>query len=246
MRQYEFPFTFQDACIDGLVGMSFTEAGEFLRTNSAESERCPEILESLFSDQILEYLADRYALPDGTKPDVVVRFLRSGHGYLDMLVRGNIVERVIMVSGPSMLSVICSWVGVKLCQPIWAIVEVWKKVFSRKHVAPTDSECLSWATMQFPEELRVIAARVSGRICDDRGRHLEKLTPRSRFVEDLGMDDLDTLNLLSYCEHAFCLELRAIDFELLETVAELVGFLHKRISVSAKPRFPESGTPAGC
>jgi acyl carrier protein len=232
MLVYEFPFTYDEKCVESLAGKTLKGAMELLRTNAHEAPEHPDILGEFFSSNRFEYFADKYSLPSGQKPERIVRVLRTDQGFLDLLIQGGLVAKVIAQKGPSLLSLSCLRLQNMLFSCADGAVDICKKMFFRKYVPPAEHECANWATAYFPEAVHAIAAKASAIICDNCRKSLAALKADSRFVEDLRMDDLDTLNLLNDCETIFRLEFRADEFEPLETVAELIDFLHSRIKTT--------------
>ncbi len=53
----------------------------------------------------------------------------------------------------------------------------------------------------------------------------EEYTDESRLVEDLGLDSLDTLELLMAFEEEFDIELNEEEMEKLQTIGEVVKYL---------------------
>jgi len=72
-----------------------------------------------------------------------------------------------------------------------------------------------------------IAARVKEIIVNELGVEAEKVTPEASFVEDLGADSLDTVELVMAFEEEFGLDIPDEDAEQMRTVGEAVSYLEK-------------------
>jgi len=86
-----------------------------------------------------------------------------------------------------------------------------------------------WAASRFPTELRSIAAFVADILCDNLGVDFNVLNPHSNFIEDLGMDDLEPVEVVMALEEHFAIAIPDSDTVLLNTIADLVAYLYTRI-----------------
>ena len=73
-----------------------------------------------------------------------------------------------------------------------------------------------------------IDARVREIIINELGVEPEKVTDDASFVEDLGADSLDTVELVMAFEEEFGLDIPDEDAEKMRTVGEAVGYLNKQ------------------
>jgi len=64
-------------------------------------------------------------------------------------------------------------------------------------------------------------------IADKLGVEPSKITPEARFVEDLGADSLDTVELVMQLEDEFNLEIPDEEAEKLTTVESVVEYINK-------------------
>lgn len=62
-----------------------------------------------------------------------------------------------------------------------------------------------------------------------------KISPNSHFVNDLGFDSLDSVELVLSLEQEFRLEIPDEDEEKLVTVADLLRYLEERLSYGKRP-----------
>ena len=69
----------------------------------------------------------------------------------------------------------------------------------------------------------------------------EAITLDARFVEDLGLDSLDTVDLIIRCEQTFGIELPEEEAEQLLTVGALVGYLVARLPPPGGEKRPDVG-----
>ena len=73
-----------------------------------------------------------------------------------------------------------------------------------------------------------IEARVREIIINELGVELEKVTDDASFVEDLGADSLDTVELVMAFEEEFGLDIPDEDAEKMRTVGDAVRYLNKQ------------------
>ncbi len=69
------------------------------------------------------------------------------------------------------------------------------------------------------------AARVREIIAQELGVEQEKVTDEANFVEDLGADSLDTVELVMAFEEEFGLEIPDEDAEEMQTVGQAIAYL---------------------
>ena len=63
---------------------------------------------------------------------------------------------------------------------------------------------------------------------EELGVEREKLTPEASFMEDLGADSLDTVELVMAFEKEFDIDIPDEDAEKLRTVGEALKYLHEK------------------
>jgi acyl carrier protein len=68
-------------------------------------------------------------------------------------------------------------------------------------------------------------ARVKEIIVNELGVEAEKVTPEASFVEDLGADSLDTVELVMAFEEEFGMEIPDEDAEQLQTVGDAIKYI---------------------
>jgi acyl carrier protein len=73
-----------------------------------------------------------------------------------------------------------------------------------------------------------IEARVREIIINELGVEVEKVTDDASFVEDLGADSLDTVELVMTFEEEFGLDIPDEDAEKMKTVGDAVRYLKKQ------------------
>lgn len=67
-------------------------------------------------------------------------------------------------------------------------------------------------------------------IVDQLGVDADNVTPDAHFIDDLGADSLDTVELVMALEEEFDLEIPDEDAEKLETVGNAIEYLNKRLA----------------
>ena len=71
-------------------------------------------------------------------------------------------------------------------------------------------------------------AKVKEIIINELGVEAEKVTPEASFVEDLGADSLDTVELVMAFEEEFGIEIPDEDAETLQTVGDAIKYLQEK------------------
>ena len=69
------------------------------------------------------------------------------------------------------------------------------------------------------------ADKVREIIANELGVEMEKVTDEASFVEDLGADSLDTVELVMAFEEEFGVEIPDEDAELMQTVGDAIRYL---------------------
>ncbi len=75
-----------------------------------------------------------------------------------------------------------------------------------------------------------IEAKVKDIIINELGVEAEKVTPEASFVEDLGADSLDTVELVMAFEEEFGIEIPDEDAEKLQTVGDAISYIQEHQS----------------
>ncbi len=71
--------------------------------------------------------------------------------------------------------------------------------------------------------------KISDVIADKLGVELSKITPEAKFVEDLGADSLDTVELIMQLEDEFNIEIPDEEAEKLTTVGSVAEYIDKHL-----------------
>jgi acyl carrier protein len=75
-----------------------------------------------------------------------------------------------------------------------------------------------------------IQQKVIDLIVDQLGVDADSVTPEAHFIDDLGADSLDTVELVMAFEEEFDLEIPDEDAEKLETVNDAIDYLKTKIN----------------
>ncbi len=67
-------------------------------------------------------------------------------------------------------------------------------------------------------------------ICEQLGAEEEEVIPTAKFVEDLGADSLDTVELVMAFEEAFNIEIPDEDAEKITTVGDAIQYIKDNTS----------------
>jgi len=77
-----------------------------------------------------------------------------------------------------------------------------------------------------------IEERVKNIICDQLAVENDKVTPTASFIEDLGADSLDIVELVMTMEEEFDLDIPDEDAEKIKTVGDVVKYIAERAKAS--------------
>jgi acyl carrier protein len=80
------------------------------------------------------------------------------------------------------------------------------------------------------EEQMAVAEKVKAIIAEQLGVKEEEVTPQASFIDDLGADSLDTVELVMALEEEFGIEIPDEDAEKMSTVGEAVKYIEEKIS----------------
>ncbi len=112
---------------------------------------------------------------------------------------------------------------------------VWLPVSQRAmvwpHLAKAIAKAIRWKVrldMSLFEEIQ-------GIICEQLKVSPEGVRPETSFLEDLGADSLDTIQLVMELEGKFNLEIPDADTEDMDTVDDVVKYIEKKLNKVLKP-----------
>jgi acyl carrier protein len=74
-----------------------------------------------------------------------------------------------------------------------------------------------------------VAERVKGIIAEQLGVKKEEIKPESSFVDDLGADSLDTVEVVMALEEEFGIEIPDEDAEKMSTVGEAINYIEEKV-----------------
>ena len=75
--------------------------------------------------------------------------------------------------------------------------------------------------------------KVKGIISEQLGVKKEEIKPESSFIDDLGADSLDTVEVVMALEEEFGIEIPDEDAEKITTVGESVKYIEEKLSKKA-------------
>ena len=78
--------------------------------------------------------------------------------------------------------------------------------------------------------MSTIVERVTKLVCEQLGVKEEEVTPEASFVEDLGADSLDTVELVMALEEEFGSDIPEEEAEKLQTVGSVIEYVEKNLS----------------
>ncbi len=76
--------------------------------------------------------------------------------------------------------------------------------------------------------------RVKAIVVEQLGVEADRVTPQSKFVEDLGADSLDVVELVMALEEEFDLEIPDEDAEKIATVGEAAKYIEGHVEAPAE------------
>lgn len=71
-------------------------------------------------------------------------------------------------------------------------------------------------------------------IADQLGVKLEEVMPKASFVDDLGADSLDTVELIMALEEEFEIEIADEDAEKIKTVGDIIKYIEGKIQTKVR------------
>jgi acyl carrier protein len=91
-----------------------------------------------------------------------------------------------------------------------------------------------------------VADRVKEIIVEQLGVNPDQVTPEAKFIEDLGADSLDTVELVMAFEEEFGAEIPDEDAEKLQTVGDVVKYIEDRGEKYTQTTEPRPSPDIGC
>ena len=78
-------------------------------------------------------------------------------------------------------------------------------------------------------DMKQLEEKVKDIIVEELGVERDKLTPEASFMEDLGADSLDTVELVMAFEKEFDIDIPDEEAEKLRTVGQAMKYLHDKM-----------------
>jgi acyl carrier protein len=72
--------------------------------------------------------------------------------------------------------------------------------------------------------------KIKSIIAEQLGVKLEEVTPEASFIDDLGADSLDTVELIMALEEEFSIEIPDEDAEKMTTVGDVIKYVNEKSS----------------
>jgi len=80
------------------------------------------------------------------------------------------------------------------------------------------------------EDVKKIEERVIEIVCEQMGASRDKITQETSFIQDLGADSLDTVELVMEFEDEFDLNIPDEDAEKIQTVGDAIKYIQEHAS----------------
>ena len=91
-------------------------------------------------------------------------------------------------------------------------------------------EASSWASVQFPESRRRVAAIVAGILCEQTGAAFSDLCASTHFIEDMGIYDFfDTVDFATAVQQEFQLVIPEHDLAKIHLISDLLEYVYERV-----------------
>ena len=90
-----------------------------------------------------------------------------------------------------------------------------------------------------------IDQRVKDIVVEQLGVKPEQVTPQAKFIEDLGADSLDTVELVMALEEEFGIEVPDEQAEKLQSVGDVIKYVEENANNSNSANFHQRGSLAG-
>ena len=87
--------------------------------------------------------------------------------------------------------------------------------------------CAKYSLERIPRNHEILA-KVKEMVAGQLGKSEDEITPESSFIEDLGADSLDLVELIMSMEDEFGLEISDEDAESIITVQDAINFIAER------------------
>jgi acyl carrier protein len=78
-----------------------------------------------------------------------------------------------------------------------------------------------------------VEARVKEIVCEQLGVSEDEVTPDASFIEDLGADSLDIVELVMALEEEYEMEISDEDAEKIKTVQDAIDYIQKKAKVKS-------------
>jgi acyl carrier protein len=95
-------------------------------------------------------------------------------------------------------------------------------------MACDDAAAITTAVERKEGSMSDFSARVKEIIANELGVEIEKVTEDASFVDDLGADSLDTVELVMAFEEEFEVEIPDEDAERMQTVGDAIQYLEEK------------------
>jgi len=81
--------------------------------------------------------------------------------------------------------------------------------------------------------MSAVADKVSAIIAKQLGVKIEEVTPQATFIDDLGADSLDTVEIVMALEEEFKIEIPDEDAEKMTNVGEAIKYIEEKAGAKA-------------
>lgn len=106
-----------------------------------------------------------------------------------------------------------------------SVASIFRFLFGSPWGRAREEACLRWASVNYPGPDEGWVATTVEILIEQIGVHLDQIHPQVNFIDDLGMDDLEPVEVVMALEEEFGIDITDEDASQLSTFDDLVNYL---------------------